>query len=237
MEGQVNASPRLRDILRNLGFYGAFYGGTVLLVFAALAAMLLGRDRYKHVVRIWSTWHRTCAHVLLGITVETEGFVPRAGVLYAIKHESFFEAIELPHMYPLPVVFAKEQLLRIPLWGAIGTRYGLIAVDRARGASALRTMLAEARRWTADGRPLIIFPEGTRVPHGTRPALQAGFAGLYKMLGLPVVPVAVDSGPLYHRLWKRSGKIRYRFGAEIPPGLPRDEIETRVHAAINALNP
>jgi 1-acyl-sn-glycerol-3-phosphate acyltransferase len=188
-------------------------------------------------VRVWSGWHRACARTLLGITVEAEGFMPRAGVLYAIKHESFFEAIELPHMYPLPVVFAKEQLLRIPLWGAIGTRYGLIAVDRARGAGALRAMLAEARRWTADGRPLIIFPEGTRVPHGTRPALQAGFAGLYKMLGLPVVPVAVDSGPLYHRLWKRSGTIRYRFGEEIPPGLARADIEARVHAAINALNP
>lgn len=231
------AGTRPRDVLRSLAFYAAFYGGTVLLIGVALAAMALGGDRYKEVVRWWSTWHRTCARLFLGIRVEGDGFSPRAGVLYAIKHESFFEAIELPHMYPLPVVFAKQQLLRIPLWGRIGTRYGLIAVDRARGASALRTMLAEARRWTAEGRPLIIFPEGTRVRHAAQPALQAGFAGLYKMLGLPVVPVAVDSGPLYHRLWKRSGTIRYRFGEEIPPGLPREEIEARVHAAINALNP
>lgn len=237
MTSQLAAGTRLPEVLRSLAFYLAFYGGTVLLVFVALVVMLLGGDRYKEVVRIWSTWHRYSARILLGIRVESDSFVPRPGVLYAIKHESFFEAIELPHLYPLPVVFAKEQLLRIPLWGAIGTRYGLIAVDRARGASALRTMLAEARRWTADGRPLIIFPEGTRVAHGTRPALQAGFAGLYKMLGLPVVPVAVDSGPLYHRLWKRSGTIRYRFGEEIPPGLPREEMEARVHAAINILNP
>ena len=220
MSHNGNAGTRRRDILRSLAFYVAFYGVTVLLVFVALAVLPLGRDRYKHVVRVWATWHRTCAHALLGITVEAEAFTPRSGILYAIKHESFFEAIELPHMYPLPVVFAKEQLLRIPLWGAIGTRYGLIAVDRARGASTLRAMLAEARRWTADGRPLVIFPEGTRVRHGTRPPLQAGFAGLYKMLGLPVVPVAVDSGPLYQRLWKRSGTIRYRFGEEIPPRPP-----------------
>ena len=228
--------PRALEVLRGLAFYGAFYGGSVLMVMIAVCAIPFGLKRFQRIVRAWSTWHRTCARTLLGITVDTGDFMPRTGVLYAIKHESYFEAIDLPHLYPLPVVFAKEQLLRIPLWGTIGTRYGLIAVDRARGASALRTMLAEAKRWTADGRPLIIFPEGTRVAHGTRPSLQAGFAGLYKMLGLPVIPVAVNSGPLYKPRWKRAGTIRYRFGEEIPPGLPRDEIEARVHAAINVLN-
>ncbi len=82
----------------------------------------------------------------------------------------------------------------------------------------------------------MIFPEGTRVPHGTRPPLRSGFAGLYRLLGLPVVPVAVNSGPLYHRPWKRRGTIRLQFGEPIPPGLSRDEIEQRVTDAINALN-
>src|SRR3546814_806793 len=109
-------------------------------------------------------------------------------------------------------------------------------VRRDEGAKALRAMLSEARAFVGTGRPLAIFPEGTRVPHGTRPPLQAGFAGLYKLLGIPVVPVAVNSGPLYHRLWKRGGTITYRFGELIPPGLPREEVEARVHAAMNALN-
>jgi 1-acyl-sn-glycerol-3-phosphate acyltransferase len=74
------------------------------------------------------------------------------------------------------------------------------------------------------------------VPHGTRPPLRAGFAGLYKLLRLPVVPVAVDSGPVYQRLWKPRGTITIRFGEPIPPGLPREELEARVHAAINELN-
>ncbi len=97
-------------------------------------------------------------------------------------------------------------------------------------------MVAEARSFAQTGRPLAIFPEGTRVPHGERPPLQAGFAGLYKLLGLPVVPVAVDSGRLYQHLWKRPGTITLQFGEPIAPGLPREEIEARVHAAINALN-
>jgi len=231
---QAGATPG--EVVRSLAFYAAFYGGTILFVLIALVAWAIALERFRVAVHYWSAWHRWCARVILGITVECEGFVPRGGVLYAIKHESFFEAIDLPNQYPLPVVFAKQQLVRIPLWGTVGERYGLIGVDRSGGASAFRAMLTEARQRIADGRPLVIFPEGTRVLHGTQPELQSGFAGLYKMLGLPVVPVAVDSGPSYQRRWKRAGTIHYRFGAEIPPGLPRDEVEARVHAAINALN-
>jgi 1-acyl-sn-glycerol-3-phosphate acyltransferase len=97
-------------------------------------------------------------------------------------------------------------------------------------------MLTSAKAYSADGRPLVIFPEGTRVPFGERRELQAGFAGLYKMLGLPVVPVATNSGPLYHRRWKLPGTVTFRIGEMIPPGLPREEIEARVQDAINALN-
>lgn len=225
------------QVLRSLVFYVAFYGGTAALALVALIGWSIALRRFRQVVHYWSGWHRWCARVFLHITVETENYAPRGAVLYAIKHESAFEALDLPHQYPLPVAFAKQQLLRIPLWGAVGRRYGLIAVDRAGGATAFRAMLTEARQRVADGRPLVIFPEGTRVPHGARPPLQAGFAGLYKMLDLPVIPVAVDSGRLYQRWWKRAGTIRYRYGAEIPPGLARDELEARVHAAINALNP
>ena len=153
-----------------------------------------------------------------------------------MKHESMFEAVDMPTLLPFPAIFAKVELLRLPAWGKAAARYGLVPVERDRGAKALRAMLAAARQLSSENRPLAIFPEGTRVPHGTRPPLQAGFAGLYKMLGTPVVPVAVDSGPLMRGFWKKRGTITYRFGEPIPAGLPREEIEARVHAAINALN-
>jgi 1-acyl-sn-glycerol-3-phosphate acyltransferase len=82
----------------------------------------------------------------------------------------------------------------------------------------------------------MIFPEGTRVKPGEQPELKSGFAGLYKMLGLPVVPIATDVGKLWPKGGlKRAGLATFRFGEAIPPGLPRAEIEARVHAAINAL--
>jgi 1-acyl-sn-glycerol-3-phosphate acyltransferase len=99
-------------------------------------------------------------------------------------------------------------------------------------------MLIAAKAIVAEGRPIVIFPEGTRVLPGEQPPLQPGFAGLYKALGIPVVPVAIDSGLVWpRRSWvKRPGIITFRFGEPIPPGLPRQEAEARVHAAINLLD-
>jgi 1-acyl-sn-glycerol-3-phosphate acyltransferase len=89
----------------------------------------------------------------------------------------------------------------------------------------------------AQGRPIMIFPEGTRVGPGEQPSLQPGFAGLYKALDLPVVPIALDSGRLWPRgtFVKTPGPVTFRVGATIPAGLPRKEVEARVHEAINAL--
>ena len=123
-----------------------------------------------------------------------------------------------------PVIPAAAQLVQ-------DARPGEVLVSQS-----ARDLMAGARAAVASGRPVVIFPEGTRVPVGETPPLRPGFAGLYRMLGLPVVPVALDSGRVWGRgLIKRPGVIRVLVGEPIPPGLKRDEIEARVHAAINAL--
>ncbi len=223
-------------VLRSLLFYAAFYLGSVWYVLASVAMARMAPAKVRPICDAWSRYHRRCL-AIVGIQVREVGTQVDGPVLYALKHESFFEAIDLPHLLEHPVPFAKQELFDIPGWGRAAKAYGAVSVARDQGARALRTMLTEAKRFTAQGRPLAIFPEGTRIPNGTRAPLQAGFAGVYKLLGLPVVPVAVDSGPLYHRRWKRPGLITIQFGAPIEPGLPREEMETRVTAAINALNP
>ncbi|KQM21594.1 lysophospholipid acyltransferase family protein [Novosphingobium sp. Leaf2] len=224
------------DVLRSLVFYAAFYLGTVVMVIACFVASLLGDEALRRTVRGWSRMHRWMARYILGIRITIEGDLPDEGVLVAIKHESFFEAIDLPAQMHEPAPFPKAELAEIPGWGWAARRYGAVVVQRGEGAKALRAMVTSARGFAAQGRPLAIFPEGTRVPTGQRPPLQAGFAGLYKLLALPVVPVAVNSGRLYHRRWKKPGLITLRVGNRIEPGLPREEVEARVHAAINALN-
>jgi 1-acyl-sn-glycerol-3-phosphate acyltransferase len=98
-------------------------------------------------------------------------------------------------------------------------------------------MMRSAQSALAQDRPIVIFPEGTRVPVGTQPPLQSGFAGLYRALKVPVIPVALNSGRCWPKgLVKHPGTVTLHFLDPIPPGLPRAEIESRVHAAINQLN-
>jgi len=224
------------NVLRSLAFYAVFYTASIYYVLGSVLMAAVSPRNVRHFPDAWSRFHRTCMRVLLGIEVRETGSRPDGPALYALKHESFFEAIDLPNTLDYPVPFGKEELYRIPAWGRAAKAYGSVTVHRTQGAKALRSMLAEARTFIGTGRPLAIFPEGKRVPHGTRPPLQAGFAGIYKLLGLPVVPVAVDSGPLYHRWWKRPGTITLHFGEPIEAGLPREEVEARVHDAINVLN-
>ncbi len=218
-------------------FYLIFYLGSAIYITFCTISVLFGKSGMKRLCESWSHFHRFCVVRILRIKVVVEGEIPPGPILIAIRHESFFEAIDLPTLLSHPAIFAKAELLRIPLWGKLGAAYGLIPVDREGGASALRAMIAAVRKYEAAGRPVAIFPEGTRTPHGAEGKLQAGFSGIYKMLGLPVLPIAVNSGPLYHRRWKRRGTITYRVGEIIPAGLPRPEVEQRVTEAINALNP
>ena len=223
-------------ILRNLAFYIAFNGASFPLIGWGGIAAITGLPGARWTVQAWSDWHAWCVRHLLGIRIEVEGDVPHGGQLVAGKHESFFEAIHLPNLLDQPVPFAKAELWKIPGWGPAARRWGAVAVHREQGATMLRRMITAGKDYAGAGRVLAIFPEGSRVPHGTAPRLQSGFAGLYKMLNVPVVPMAVNSGRLYHRFWKRSGTITVRFGHPIPPGLPRAEVEERVREAINVLN-
>ena len=234
----LGSEPPVRplDVVRSLLFYVVFYVGSIPYVISAAVMMPIAQSTFVRIIVGWSQWHRFCTRWLLGITVRIEGTIPTGPVIIALRHESFYEAIDLPCLLDDPVIVAKEELMNIPLWGTAAKRWGLITVRRADGAKALRAMVVEARERTAAGRPLAIFPEGTRTRFGQAGELQSGFAALYKLLGLPVVPVAVNSGRLYHRWFKRPGTVVYRFCEPIPPGLKRAEIEARVGEAITAFN-
>jgi 1-acyl-sn-glycerol-3-phosphate acyltransferase len=223
---------------RTLAFMAVFYGLSVGIVLLAPIAALLGRRALIAYTLGWTRFHRRVARVLLGIDTRIEGRPSGEPALYAAKHQSMFETLELALMLDAPAVVMKAELARIPIWGWAARRYGVIVIDRAGSAKTMRQMMREARAALDDGRSIVLFPEGTRVRPGEQPPLRAGFAGLYRALGVPVVPVALDSGRVWPRKGpKRAGIVTFRFGAPVPPGLPRADAEARVHAGINALEP
>ena len=224
--------------MRSVVFYALFYTGSLLFVLGAITALIGSQSLLQNCAHGWARFHNICARIFLGIKVERRGALYEKPVIYAIKHESMFETIEVLNMFSCPAVVAKKELGNVPLWGYVARNYGMIFIDRSGGAKSLREMLKSVRDYLAQGRPIIIFPEGTRVPHGAQPPLQAGFAGLYKIARLPVVPIAMNSGLVSARnsFIKKPGTVTFLVGEEIPAGLDRAEVEARVHAAINALN-
>jgi 1-acyl-sn-glycerol-3-phosphate acyltransferase len=212
-----------------------FYPGTLLFVIGCWIGSLFGPRQMRAVVHAWTDFNHRLAS-LLGTRVEVQGAIPPGPYLIAVKHQSMFETLEMVRVAKAPIMVLKRELSQIPGFGWATRSYGVIPVDRDAGAKALREMLAEGKRATSTGRPIIIYPEGTRVRPGEMPPLQSGFAGLYRALGLPVVPVALDTGRTWGaNLPKRAGTVHIRVGDVIPAGLKREEIEARVHAAINAL--
>ena len=221
--------------LRSAIYALVFYPATLLFVLGCMVASLFGREPIRAVVHGWTSFHHWFVR-LLGTRVAVSGAIPAGAYLIAVKHQSMFETLEMMRIARTPIVVMKRELTTMPMFGWATRAYGVIPVDRQAGAKALREMLALGKEAAASGRPILIYPEGTRTKAGETPPLQAGFAGLYKALGLPVVPVAMDSGRLWGRnLPAEAGTIHFRIGEPIPAGLKRDEIEARVHAGINAI--
>lgn len=225
------------DALRTWLFRLCFYGGSVAFVLLAPVMSLFGERVFRNWVLRWTGYHGWCARTIMRIRTRVQGSPATTPVLYAAKHQSFFETFELVRMLNAPAVVMRQEFARIPIWGWAARRYGVIVIDRSGAASALRQMMREAKAASAEGRAIILFPEGTRTGMGEAPALRSGLAGLYRAIGLPVVPVALDSA----RVWPKHGlmhpgTVTFRFGEPIPAGLKRDAVESRVHAEINALN-
>jgi 1-acyl-sn-glycerol-3-phosphate acyltransferase len=229
----------VRAALFNLGFYL----WTLVLGILALPLLLAPWRPIMRLGRVWSAGTLRWLDRTVGLGHELRGaeHVPHGAAIVAMKHQSAWDTLVLPLLMPDAAVVIKRELAWIPLYGWYAARAGAIPIDRGAGATALRRIVARAREAAALGRPIVIFPEGTRTAVGEKKPYQPGVAALYSQLGLPLVPVAVNSGLYWSRraFVKRPGRIVVEFLPPIPPGTDRRqalrECEERIEAATQRL--
>jgi 1-acyl-sn-glycerol-3-phosphate acyltransferase len=167
--------------------------------------------------------------------------LPNGPAIIAAKHQSAWETLFLSRRLNRPAFILKRELLMIPVFGWFIRKVGMIAVDRLGKAAALKKMVRDANDAFAQGRQIIIFPEGTRVAPGEHKPYQPGIAALYGQLNVPVVPVALNSGLYWgKKAWvKKPGRIAIEYLPPIPPGLDRKafmaELERRLEPAAKKL--
>ena len=228
---------------RALAFNLASFAWTAILGTLGLPFLLTPRAVTMRFGRFWASSILVLLRLIVGLGHEVRGLdrLPPGGCIIAMKHQSAWDALILPVVLGDPAVVVKRELLLLPFYGWYAARAGSIAIDRKAGAGALRRMLARARAPAAARRPIVIFPEGTRVAPGERRPYQPGVAALYQALAVPLVPAAVNSGLYWGRrsFVKRPGRIILEFLDPIPPGRTRPrvmaELERRIETATAAL--
>ncbi len=224
--------------IRSFIFNSLFYCGTAVLVLLMGPLLLMPATFARQIARFWG-WLAHKQLYIVGIRQRLCGNLHlNTQVIYAVKHQSAWETIILSWVLHAPAFVLKVELLRLPIIGLFFTKTGCIPVDRSDGMRALRKMRDAALKLAKQGRSLIIFPQGTRTAPGSVEPYEIGVFALYDATGLPLVPVALNSGNVWPRnSWlKYPGCVDMHFLEPILPGLTRkvfmatlkERIETRM---------
>ena len=221
---------------RSLLFNILFYVTTTMFVVIGSPLLFAPRSWAMAALAIHGRFELWLLKLIVGTKFEVRGKekLPHGACLVAAKHQSAWETFALIPLFRDPALLMKRELFWIPFHGWFSYKFEMIPVDRDKGPSALRRMVREAKKRVADGREIIIFPEGTRRAPGAPPDYKTGVVLLYEALGIPCVPVALNSGVFWPRrsLTRRPGRIVVEFLDPIPPGLPKTEFMSRLTQAI-----
>ena len=230
-------------LLRSLIFNLAYLLWSVVMHVVCLPLLLAPASWVWAAGHLWIDGTLFLLRTLCGLSARELGIehLPNGPAIIAAKHQSAWETLFLSRRLGNPAFILKRELLGIPLFGWFIRKVGMVAVDRAGKAAALKQMVRDANQALAQGRQIIIFPEGTRVAPGAHRPYQPGIAALYGQLNVPVVPVALNSGLYWGRkAWvKKPGRILIEYLPPILPGLDRKsfmaELEQRLEPAARAL--
>jgi 1-acyl-sn-glycerol-3-phosphate acyltransferase len=208
----------LRSLVFNLGLWL----WTCIIGILCLPSLLLPYKLPTMAMLLWIRgvmfWLRVAAGIRVNVTGRDN--LPREPAIIAAKHQSAWETFGMMWIVPNGVLIMKQAVLLLPIVGWYLYAAGHLPIDRKANANTLRKMLKLMQRTRSQGRHVLIFPEGTRVPVGSTPHLQVGVLGLARQGKLPIVPVSLNSG----LVWPKNSFLKYPglISVHIHPSLPYD---------------
>jgi 1-acyl-sn-glycerol-3-phosphate acyltransferase len=224
----------VRSAIYNVWFVGA----TIVLGLFGIGLRAVAPHRALWLARVWARALLGGAQLICGIRTRVTGLetLPAGPLLIASQHQSAFDTLIWLLLVPRVSYVYKAELARIPLVGPLLRLSGQIMLDRRAGFAAIKALLRGAERAVADGRQIVIFPEGTRVEHGLEAPMRPGIAALAARTGLPVIPVSTDSGRRWGRqaFLKRPGVVHIVIGPALPSGLGQAALLDSLRAAWKA---
>ncbi len=227
-------------MLRSTLFNVAFFVISLVMTLLAMGTRLVAPDRVLAVAMLWARSLRAAVRILCGIHLEVTGLehIPSGAALIASRHQSAFDTFVWLTLLPRCCYVFKQELSRIPLFGPLIGAAGMIAVDRQGGSASIRALLRRADIALRQQRQIVIFPEGTRSGPGKPGSLQPGIAALASYTGLPVIPVATDSGHCWGRraFRKQPGTIRIVIMQPIPARTGRQALMRALNEAFAVLD-
>lgn len=205
--------------LRSFLFNTLFYGCTAIACIVLLPSLVLPKKQFLKLLRVYFYTLSFLEHRVAGINYKVLGTenIPNEGAfIVAAKHYSTYETMKLFLLFNDPAIILKKELLNIPFWGWYARKSDTIAIDRKNRDTAMQSILEGTEKVKNQGRPIIIFPQGTRVRPDQTPTekpYKSGVAHMALSSGLPVIPLALNSGACWPRksFLKYPGTVTFKF--------------------------
>ena len=233
-------------MIRNFLFSLFFFTGIVFISLIFLPAIFLPKKIVFFGGKIMGYWTSFCLKIFLSTKIIIKGkenMIKNKKFFIAASHQSMFETFYLQTIFNSPVFILKRELLMIPIFGWYLRKIGSISIKRNKISKKNLSFFDDiSKQINSSDRPLIIFPQGTRLSPEDRTPFKKGSSRIYEELKISCQPVAINSG----KTWPKKGSkkintiLTISILKPIEPGLEKDiflkELENTIYSELNVLN-
>ena len=233
-------------MIRNHLFSILFFSGIIFISLIFLPAFFLPRKIILFGGKLMGYWSSFCLKIVLSVKISVKGkenIINNEKFFIAASHQSMFETFYLQTIFNSPIFILKKELLLVPIFGWYLKKIGSISIKRNKVTKDNLGFFEDISQIINNSnRPLIIFPQGTRVAPDERPPFKKGASRIYEELNIACQPVAINSGYIWPKKgFKNSNKtITISILKPISPGLTKEEfiklLEKNIYSELDLLN-